>query len=344
MKKHNDKILPLELIKHYNKHYPNCFNQVDDIRNNASDGDWNKDLCYIPIAATLSIMMQYKLVDISNTPDELAALSAWRQDKQILVFDDDLAETLYKQADDLTLPVDVLLRLPYRCVFIQTSKTKFFVWIEHDYNTKNHQLRFKIYGKELPVPLIVDLKEGYNLLKGVTMPMLQAFKQLPSFRESSFVDLCQNLHKDARKLIQLVLYICSDKPDVIENYEQKKIYKKSNIVRDVFREVRKWEVGVRYGNAFKKYKQTIQENKGDGEIEIQNSKNELEDEANIEVKMIHTSRKRPHIRRGHWHRFWIGKKDSEDRKLIFRWIPPLEIGFDTIDESNEIPTTINKVD
>jgi len=29
-----------------------------------------------------------------------------------------------------------------------------------------------------------------------------------------------------------------------------------------------------------------------------------------------------HIRKGHWHGLWIGKRDgSEERKLKFRWIP-----------------------
>ena len=32
--------------------------------------------------------------------------------------------------------------------------------------------------------------------------------------------------------------------------------------------------------------------------------------------------KSPHSRRGHWHHFWTGAKNSDDRKLILKWIAP----------------------
>lgn len=32
------------------------------------------------------------------------------------------------------------------------------------------------------------------------------------------------------------------------------------------------------------------------------------------------SPKRPHVRRGHWHHYWAGKKD--DRQVILKWQPP----------------------
>ncbi len=47
--------------------------------------------------------------------------------------------------------------------------------------------------------------------------------------------------------------------------------------------------------------------------------------------------KRPHIRRAHWHHFWQGPKSQpENRKLIVKWLPPIPVGFEDIDEL--IPT------
>lgn len=37
--------------------------------------------------------------------------------------------------------------------------------------------------------------------------------------------------------------------------------------------------------------------------------------------------KAPHIRRGHWHRFWTGPRDGE-RKVILRWLPPIPVNLD----------------
>lgn len=40
-----------------------------------------------------------------------------------------------------------------------------------------------------------------------------------------------------------------------------------------------------------------------------------------------TGRKRaPHVRRGHWHRYWVGKHGTEDRKCIVKFLPPMWIG------------------
>lgn len=35
---------------------------------------------------------------------------------------------------------------------------------------------------------------------------------------------------------------------------------------------------------------------------------------------------KPHIRRAHWHRYWIGKRDSEERKLVLRFLMPTMVG------------------
>src|SRR5271157_6628010 len=35
---------------------------------------------------------------------------------------------------------------------------------------------------------------------------------------------------------------------------------------------------------------------------------------------------RPHIRRAHWHSFWVGKKDQPDaRSVTLKWLPPIPV-------------------
>lgn len=38
------------------------------------------------------------------------------------------------------------------------------------------------------------------------------------------------------------------------------------------------------------------------------------------------SKKTPHVRRAHWHHFWIGSEKAGNRKLVIRWLPPIAIG------------------
>ena len=56
------------------------------------------------------------------------------------------------------------------------------------------------------------------------------------------------------KAIQLVLYICAANAEISENPKQKAITRKStnnSQPKDAFREVRKWDVGYRIGNAIR---------------------------------------------------------------------------------------------
>lgn len=45
----------------------------------------------------------------------------------------------------------------------------------------------------------------------------------------------------------------------------------------------------------------------------------------------------PHERRSHWHRFWIGKKNSNERRLVLKWISSMKIRADL---NNVIDTKI----
>jgi hypothetical protein len=44
--------------------------------------------------------------------------------------------------------------------------------------------------------------------------------------------------------------------------------------------------------------------------------------------------KAPHVRKAHWHRYWTGPLDGE-RKIIVRWVPPIEVN---IDKGSILPT------
>ena len=56
-------------------------------------------------------------------------------------------------------------------------------------------------------------------------------------------------------------------------------------------------------------------------------------EAQIEKEFITGKSKAPHSRRGHWHHYWVGKKDSGERRLILKWIAPTFV--------NGTPNTVN---
>lgn len=41
---------------------------------------------------------------------------------------------------------------------------------------------------------------------------------------------------------------------------------------------------------------------------------------------------RPHIRRAHWHSYWVGKRDqAEVRSVVLKWLPPIPVNVQDVD-------------
>ena len=56
----------------------------------------------------------------------------------------------------------------------------------------------------------------------------------------------------------------------------------------------------------------------------------------------HSDARRPatHIRRGHWHSYWVGsKKDAANRRKVLKWVPPVLVG----ENSSELRYDVNIV-
>lgn len=51
--------------------------------------------------------------------------------------------------------------------------------------------------------------------------------------------------------------------------------------------------------------------------------------------------KKSHIRRGHWHHYWVGKRDSNDRKLITKFLMPIVVNGD---EASDITSSSLPID
>ena len=116
------------------------------------------------------------------------------------------------------------------------------------------------------------------------------------------------------KLIHLILYLCANNKEVTEDSKQKTITKiptERKYIKDKFREIRMWNCGVTTGSIIRK----IKNNK-----KVYQSVN-----TNKDSSIAVGTPKRPHSRKGHWHHFWIGKRDTEERKLVLKWVAPMFI-------------------
>ena len=130
------------------------------------------------------------------------------------------------------------------------------------------------------------------------------------------------------------MYLCAQNADIQEDPEQKKIYKPGQKVADKPREVRKWDVGENLGEKIRIIKTRKSQSLDDDSTKFLEAENENPE------KIQKSSRKyknRPHMRRAHWHHYWVG----EGRKnLVLKWINSMFINAG----DGEVGVTVQIVD
>ena len=333
-RKLTDKETPLRLIRSLSHDIPGIYEQLSNLQQTWRNMPDYDPRCELPISAAYTYLVEvHKATDMdaAQLSPAITACYLWRQTPVIYDFDADLAAMLYEQADDMdeeqTLPWEVLLRLPYPCVYIKAPDMRqtidgFFAWIEKDLNRETLELRIQTLdnGMDNTMPFSI------HLLPGATLgDCLEDTKKTTRINFREYVDqskvppdVLEAVMKDMTQLIlrplQLTLYLCAtnaeietrQKPKIeIQGYEKQRKMKKESKASDVAA----FDVGVRLGAAIRHATQPKA----------------------IYVKSPETpgtgSAKRPHSRRGHWHHYWAGPRDGE-RSLLLKWTAPTFIHAD----------------
>lgn len=344
-----EKVLPLELLKQINQKYPDCWKKIEALREGQGGyidnrlktwAEQNQIPAYPALAIASYGRSGWWSPKIVPEAQMLDALEAWRQSKEIFTFDEELAYDLFREADYLKkhkIPTEIFLRLPYSAIYIEIEGSDWgiFVHLENGSKDGKKKLRFLCLAQK---PDGLDymgecLEIGGN--KSISAHLAQALDNLSSettdyvkeqfqgvdLREPAQLnELKRNVANEMARALQLVLYLCSLEPDAVQN---SKPVKRSKVIHDQYREVRKWNVGVRYGNAIRKFEQQIKS----------------EEKAGSKGTGNHTP-KRPHIRRGHYHHYWVGPRKSPKRHLELVWLNPMLVNADA---SEDLPATIHAV-
>lgn len=124
--------------------------------------------------------------------------------------------------------------------------------------------------------------------------------------------------------LPLPLQLVKDYDSSFKGCRQKQITQKRREgakPKDVYREIQKWDVGVKYAYSVRKHNTEWSAAPRGKSSEI-------------------TSRSapRPHTRRGHWHHYWTGSRSDNSRKLILKWTAPTFVG-----SADDTITTIQKL-
>ncbi len=313
-------IRPLQHLTAAGQLYPAAWKQCDEFR--ASRGvdlpKWPA-WCFVPMAGWYAIVSEGAArLPIERGADvgRLAALGTWRVSQGVYRFDPEVLAALADTVLVGEMPTDVLLRLPQWCLYIETPGWQwmgsemygFFVHLEWDVNTERHELRLLIDSEDDLQPQLLHLGP-WTVTEAVDRFITEAKKQgaATGFSLPNSEALVQQLGADIQPLLALVLYLCSDEPDIIDRdypTEQpgRPAAKRTKSGWRLFppKKPRVWTVGQDLGEAIRR-----------GAADPTGDAGERKGP-------------RPHLRRAHWHGFWTGPRDGE-RKFRYKWLPPTPV-------------------
>lgn len=311
-------IRPLDHLHTAGRMYPAAWKAVDEFRASRGVGlpKW-PNWCFLPMAGWYAIVSADAGADrlgLDRIDDvsRLAAIGTWRYTQGVYRFDLDIAAELSDTLLKGEIPSEVLLRLPEWSIYIETPGRTwmgselygFWVHLEWDANTERKELRLLIDCEKalMPVPVHIGpwtVTEAIDRMIGEGRRQAQ----IAGLSTQGVPDnLVERMSSEIQPLLALVMYICSDEPEIEDREHpgeqpgrpQPKRTKRGWRLFPA-QKPRIWAVGEKTGDLLRK------------------ARAELGEKTDRKVS--------PHIRRAHWHGFWTGPK-AGDRKFIYKWLPP----------------------
>lgn len=244
----------------------------------------------------------------------LCSVACWRHTQAVYQFDQTLREEL-QNTPATDVPADVVKRLPYPCVWIQMDDDGgFFVMLD---DTR----------AGIEVVLLGLHRSIGQVFKLVVTASLGVLGQATKLVEGSGYDpgetgipLSKAIQVNATmlgSLMSMVLYLCSEEPDITSKpspMNQARIRRGKTPYHPTIH-----HVGYRIGAAFRKAKAEREASQGTGG---------------------HGASPAPHMRRAHWHTYWVGKENTPQRRQVVKWLPPIPVN---VKSDDDIIPTIHKV-
>lgn len=333
---------PSNYLIEANKHYPQAWKMIDEYiqKYRANWPNW----CFLPMNANVFGISKEDDEDFPQTLSDLHVLAAWRTTQGIYRIDPDVLEPLWDTSISGEIPTDVLYRLPEWCVYIETGKRDIgsgrtlhgffacldfslgdpvelsdcvviFLDIETGPNVEN-QLSPYIFPLKIGPGISATIEEMIDIYMDDTGNKF--YPPDPEvFKNPLVKNIVQNDLKNLLpRIFSLLIHLCA------ENSEIRSTNGKDNPAKIISLKNTKnglryfppnqptvWETAWRIGASIRSYREKTSTS----------HENELGE------------KKRPHIRRAHWHSYWIGALNGE-RSIRIKWLPPIPVNVDSSDD------------
>jgi len=297
--------------------------------------EWNPAV-FLPIGLAQYALLDHRkdlfadLLEVSLVGSYLSTLLPWNLTKGVYLFDPDLFEELVEAPLD-RIPTELLTRLPEAApllVFPRPWRGLVAAWVslDEDMREEPRHLEFRALFMQDSDPVLLPMPLD---LKAPTFEecMVRTEEETARIKiKGVSTALPRELFDTLRGVLNLALYLCSEEPDLsasprripplVQHYRYQRTYPEPNPHRI--------EVGWRLGAALRKARSEGIQGSGEGTGGGRSPQ--------------------PHIRRGHWHLFWVGegsRKDPSKAQPRLRWIQPILVGKKWLE--GELPAVVRSV-
>lgn len=253
----------------------------------------------------------------------LADIGTWRYTKGVYRINDDVANHLVNSEFKGNIPTEKINKLPEWSIYVDCTNLTlssfghkvigFWASINYLKLDKEKVLHFtplyeNTFGSDFSTCIRLDA--GQNLsIEADTALIKGKFKEQPS------KETMDALNAFKKQVLQIILFICQDEPDIFENGIEIKDFDlkpspqriKGQIRLFEAKKIRYFDVGVKTGETIKAAFSSYQ-NSGKTQA--------------------------PHIRRAHWHGFWKGSRKNNAQEFFYKWVAPVIVNGDLAQEKN----------
>ena len=297
---------------------------IDDITKNQDQEKFNE----------LLSMIRQSLVKIP-------ILNKWAANKQVYKLDYDFTHLLL-ETDKLVVYKDILEHLPFDTFYIDLSLSEIPNLEGIFVNVTNYNSWCGVYAMQITSQMS-EFTSSYmfNFSEGNDSANINIGDMIPNSIDTFAKHVREvelyNGNEDAANtnynniialdsnimmlILQFLMYLGTEAPDIEESAVSKSTYNPGSTIKNSFKEVRTWDVGVHYGTAFR--------------VAAKEFKKECNESVTVH-SIKASSSKRPHMRKAHWHRYHTGKGRTG---TILKWLPPIFV----LGSGKEIPVTIHEV-
>lgn len=259
----------------------------------------NKLICNaLDVDAIKGLSDEYLYMYIMN----IHTANTWRKNKISYKVDGELIKQFYEMTLPKTIIKDYAINQPADAYYIDVSDygDKIMKGLHGIFITTYNTNGMFIIRLTLLSP---DNRDGdiYILHAGIPTDDIDILIDDNNFSDSIASDV--NPRYLYRLLLNFFIYLHAANKDVeiSERTRPNHLNPKSDTIKDKFRELKEFEVGVRYGSEIRKNKVRYK------------YIGDREENANHEKRKLSS-----HYRVAHWHRYWVGSGDS--KSLITKWV------------------------